>query len=355
MAVQERLQELGLKLPKPSKPVGNYVQAVQTGKLLYLSGKGPWSADGKVPKGKLGREFTVEQGYQFARSVGLMLLGVMQDQLGSLERVLVPTPTGAQVPLAQLADIRIDSGPPVIKSEGARPNSWIYVDTNSSDLGGYVKRAQQAVASQLALPAGYSIAWSGQFAYMQRAAARLKVVIPLTLLVIFLLLYFNFRNLVAPLVVMLAVPFGLIGGFWLVWLLGFNMSVAVAVGFIALAGLAAEIGVLVLTFIDQEIEAMRAEKGVLSATDIMAAVASGTSKRVRPIAMTAAAVIAGLLPILWGSGTGSDVMKRIAAPMVGGMVTTTLLCLLVLPLIYALVLQWRGRRMSRHADDISNP
>jgi Cu(I)/Ag(I) efflux system membrane protein CusA/SilA len=274
-----------------------------------------------------------------------------RDNIDSLKRVLVSTPTGAQVPLAQLADIRIDSGPPVIKSEGARPNSWIYVDTRSSDLGGYVKRAKQAVASQLRLPAGYSIAWSGQFAYMQRAAARLKIVIPLTLLAIFLLLYFNFRSLVAPLVVMLAVPFGLVGGFWLVYLLGFNMSVAVAVGFIALAGLAAEIGVLVLTFIDQEIAARRAEKGVLSAADIMAAVANGTGKRVRPIAMTAAAVIAGLLPILWGSGTGSDVMKRIAAPMVGGMVTTTALCLLVLPLIYGLALQWRERRRGIPRDD----
>jgi copper/silver efflux system protein len=274
-----------------------------------------------------------------------------RDNIDSLKRVLVPTPTGAQVPLAQLADIRLDSGPPVIKSEGSRPNSWIYVDTKTSDIGGYVQRARQAVASQLKLPTGYSIAWSGQFEYMQRAAARLRIVIPLTLLAIFLLLYFNFRNLTAPLVVMLAVPFGLIGGFWLVYLLGFNMSVAVGVGFIALAGLAAEIGVLVLTFIDQEVDALRAEKGSLSAPDIMEAVHSGTSKRVRPIAMTAAAVIAGLLPILWGSGTGSDVMKRIAAPMVGGMVTTTLLCLLVLPLIYALILQWRERRRITNHDE----
>ena len=274
-----------------------------------------------------------------------------RDSIDSLKRVLVPTPTGAQVPLAQLADIRLDSGPPVIKSEGSRPNSWIYVDTRSSDIGGYVQRAQQAVASGLKLPAGYSIAWSGQFEYMQRAAARLRIVIPLTLLAIFLLLYFNFRNLIAPFVVMLAVPFGLIGGFWLVYLLGFNMSVAVGVGFIALAGLAAEIGVLVLTFIDQEIEVLRAGRGALSASDIVKAVHDGTSKRVRPIAMTAAAVIAGLLPILWGSGTGSDVMKRIAAPMVGGMVTTTLLCLLVLPLIYALVLQWRERRRMTDHDE----
>ncbi|HKJ83090.1 MAG TPA: efflux RND transporter permease subunit [Mariprofundaceae bacterium] len=268
-----------------------------------------------------------------------------RNDIDSLKRVLVPTPTGVQIPLAQVADIRLENGPPSIKSEGARPNSWINVDTRSSDIGGYVKRAQQAVTRQLELPAGYAISWSGQFEYMQRATARLKIVIPLTLLTIFLLLYFNFRNLITPLIVMLAVPFGLVGGFWLLWLLGFNMSVAVAVGFIALAGLAVEIGVLVLTFIDQELEALRNGKQTrLSAVDIMEAVRNGTSQRVRPITMTAAAVTAGLLPILWGSGTGSDVMKRIAAPMVGGMVTTTLLSLLVLPLIYAMVLQWQARR-----------
>jgi copper/silver efflux system protein len=267
-----------------------------------------------------------------------------RDSIDSLKRVLVPTPMGAQVPLAELADIRIDNGPPAIKSEGSRPNSWIYVDTKDSDIGGYVRRAQQAVASGLQLPAGYSIAWSGQYESMQRAAARLQLVIPATLLVIFLLLYANFRNPVAPIIVMLAVPFGLVGGFWMVWLLGFNMSVAVGVGFIALAGLATEIGVLVLTFIDQQVAAMRAGKGRLSAPDIMQAVLEGTSRRVRPVAMTAAAVIAGLLPILLGSGTGSDVMQRIAAPMVGGMLTTTLLCLVVLPLIYGLILQLREKQ-----------
>ena len=278
-----------------------------------------------------------------------------RNDIDSLKRVLVPTPTGAQIPLAQLADIRLNNGPPSIKSEGARPNSWIYVDTRSSDIGGYVKRARQTVDSQLQLPAGYTIGWSGQFEYMQRAAARLKIVIPLTLLMILLLLYFNFRNLTAPLIVMLAVPFGLVGGFWLLWLLGFNMSVAVAVGFIALAGLAVEIGVLVLTFIDQEMEALRSRKqGQLSAADIMEAVRNGTSQRVRPIAMTAAAVTAGLLPILWGAGTGSDVMKRIATPMIGGMITTTLLCLLVLPLIYAMVLQWQEARCRQMSETLNN-
>jgi len=264
-----------------------------------------------------------------------------RDNLEALKRVLIPTPTGAQIPLVQVADIRLVGGPPSIKSEAARPNAWIYVDIKTSDIGGYVARAKAAIAKQVKLPPGYAIGWSGQFEYMERAAAKLKIVIPLTLVAIFLLLYFNFRNLVAPVIVMLAVPFALIGGFWLVYWLGFNLSVAVGVGFIALAGVAAEIGVLVLTFIDQEVaERRKAGGGRLSSADIMDAVRHGTGKRVRPIAMTATAVIAGLLPIMWGSGTGSDVMQRIAAPMIGGMLTTTLLCLLVLPLIYGLALAW---------------
>jgi len=275
-----------------------------------------------------------------------------RNDISALKRVLIPTPTGAQVPLTQVADIRLVGGPPSIKSEAARPNAWIYVDLKTSDIGGYVAKAKQAIAAQVKLPPGYAIGWSGQFEYMERAAAQLRIVIPLTLVAIFLLLYFNFRNLAAPTIVMLAVPFGLIGGFWLVWLLGFNMSVAVGVGFIALAGVAAEIGVLVLTFIDQEIAEVRGQGSRspakaggarLSSAEIMEAVKNGTGKRVRPIAMTATAVIAGLLPIMWGSGTGSDVMQRIAAPMIGGMVTTTLLCLLVLPLIYGLVLQFKER------------
>ena len=175
---------------------------------------------------------------------------------------------------------------------------------------------------------------------MERANARLRVVVPITLLTIFLLLFFNFKNFTAPIVVMLSIPFALAGGFWLVWYLGYNMSVAVAVGFIALAGVSAEIGVLVMTFIDQAVAKMRMDKqGKLTAEEVMQAVAHGTTQRVRPIAMTATAVIAGLVPIMWGSGTGSDVMQRIAAPMIGGMVTATLLSLLVLPVIYGLVLQ----------------
>ena len=273
----------------------------------------------------------------------------LRDNLEQLKRVLVPTPTGAQIPLSLVAELTLRRGAPSIKSENSRPNAWVYVDITSSDIGGYVAQAKQVVAEEVIIPPGYTLVWSGQFEYMERAAQRLQIVVPLTLLIIFLLLYFNFRNLVAPLVVMLSIPFGLIGGFWLIHWLGYNLSVAVAVGFIALAGVAAEIGVLVLTFINQAVERLRRENKVLSSAQIMQAVHQGTAERVRPIAMTATAIIAGLLPIMWGSGTGSELMQRIAAPMVGGMVTVTVLSLLVLPVIYGLVLQLLERRRVRMA------
>ncbi len=273
----------------------------------------------------------------------------LRDDLHALRRVLIPTPTGAQIPLAQVTELKVRRGPPSIKSEDARPNAWVYVDIKTSDIGGYVARAKEIVDQQVEIPPGYTLSWSGQFEYMERANKRLKVVVPITLLTIFLLLYLNFRNISEPLVVMLSIPFGLIGGFWYVWYLGFNLSVAVAVGFIALAGVAAEIGVLVLTFIDSRLEEIRHQKAVeehdgpLGRSDIIRAVYEGTSERVRPIAMTATAIIAGLLPIMRGHGTGSEVMQRIAAPMVGGMVTVTVLSLLVLPVIYGMVLQFRER------------
>jgi len=275
----------------------------------------------------------------------------LRDSLESLERILIPTPSGAQIPLVQVASIVERRGAPAIKSENARLNAWIYVDIKSSDIGGYVKQAKQVLAEQVEIPPGYTVTWSGQFEYMERAAKRLQVVVPATLLLIFLLLYFNFGNVSTPLVVLLSVPFALVGGIWLIYWYGFNMSVAVAVGFIALAGVAAEIGVLVLTFIDQEVERRRQKKGavdgtrfaVLTGEEIMAGVTAGTSERVRPIAMTAIAVISGLLPIMLGSGTGSEVMQRIAAPMVGGMATTTLLSLVVLPVVYGWVLQAREK------------
>ncbi len=278
----------------------------------------------------------------------------LRDDPERLSRVLIPTPYGAQIPLGQLADIELRRGPPVIKSEGARPNAWVYIDIATSDVGGFVSRAREALAEQVAIPEGYTVTWSGQYEYMQRAAERLRIVIPATLLLMFLLLYLNFRKVSAPLIVMLSVPFALVGGFWMVYWYGFNLSVAVAVGFIALAGVAVETGVLVLTFIDEAIAKRRRDKReavaagdadseTLTVAEISEAVQRGTSRRVRPVAMTAMSTIMGLLPIMLIFGTGSDVMQRIAAPMIGGMVTTAVLCLLVLPVIYALVLQARER------------
>ena len=279
----------------------------------------------------------------------------LRDDPNSLGRVLVPTPSGAQVPLSQLAEIRLARGAPSIKSENARPNAWVYVDLKGSDVGGFVAKAREVVADRVAIPTGYTLNWSGQYEYMERAAARLRIVIPLTLFLIYMLLYFNFGNLIAPAIVMLSVPFALVGGFWLVYLYGFNMSVAVAVGFIALAGVAVETGVLVLSFVETALTDARRAKGdgaALTTVEIMTAVQEGTSRRVRPVAMTASSTIIGLLPIMLNSGTGSDVMQRIAAPMIGGMLTTTLLCLLVLPMLYGFIVAWRERQIALHAKEL---
>jgi len=270
----------------------------------------------------------------------------LRDNPEQLGRVLVATPGGAQVPLSQLATLRLLRGPMMIKSEGARPNAWVYVDLQVSDVGGFVTEARRAVAEQLDLPTGYAINWSGQYEYMERAAARLKIVVPLTLVLIFLLLYLNFRNLAGPTVVMLSVPFALIGGLWLIYWYGYNLSVAVAVGFIALAGVAVETGVLVIHFIEEAVTERRRNKGaMLTGDEIVEAAFDGTSRRVRPVLMTALSTIIGLLPVMLDTGTGGDVMQRIAAPMFGGMVTTTFLCLLVLPVVYTFVLQYREGRI----------
>jgi len=275
----------------------------------------------------------------------------LRDDSETLKRVLIPTPTGAQIPLNLLAKMEFHRGPPVIKSEDARPNAWVYVDISSSDIGGYVARAKQVMVDQVTIPPGYTITWSGQFEYMERAAKRLSIVAPATLLIIFLLLYFNFRNVTEPVVVMLSIPFGLIGGIWWIYSADYNISVAVAVGFIALAGMAAEIGVLVLSFIDTEIIKRRQGRSTaLSSTDIHEAVLSATSRRVRPVAMTSISTMMGLVPIMWSSGTGSDVTHRIAAPMLGGMLTVTLLNLIVLPVIYSLVVQFQERKRERREE-----
>ncbi len=274
----------------------------------------------------------------------------LRDNLTDLGRVLIPTPTGAQIPLNYVADIRIHKGPPVIKSENARKTAWLYVDLRGIDVGTYVKNAQKVVEEQIDFPEGYSIVWSGQYEYMQRAQQRLRIVVPITLLIIFLLLYFNFKNIQESLIVMLSLPFSLVGGIWFLYLLHYNFSVAVGVGFIALAGVSAEIGVIMLTYLDQAYKEKLMNAQMRSVADLKAAIFKGTAMRIRPIFMTVTAIIVGLLPILWGSGTGSQVMKRIAAPMVGGMVTSTILTLLVIPSIYFL---WRSREVKRLAQEFA--
>jgi Cu(I)/Ag(I) efflux system membrane protein CusA/SilA len=251
------------------------------------------------------------------------------------------TLSGTMVPLGQVAQVKLVKGPPNIRTENALLAAYIYVDIRDRDIGGYVADAQRAVRDGVKFPPGYFATWSGQFEYMERAKEKLKVVVPFTILIIFVLLYFNFRRISETLIVMLSVPFALVGGIWLMYLLGYNMSVAVAVGFIALLGVAAEIGVVILIYIDQALKARTAQRQAagekLTRDDLRDAIIEGALMRVRPIMMTVAAIVGGLLPIMWGSGTGSEVMRRIAAPMVGGMVSVTVLALIVIPAIYAVV------------------
>ncbi|MDP3332258.1 MAG: efflux RND transporter permease subunit [Methylococcaceae bacterium] len=265
--------------------------------------------------------------------------------------VLVPVPGGAMIPLGQLAHLSLDKGPPGIRTENALLSAYIYVDMRGRDIDSYVRDAKQAVQQTVKFPAGYYIAWSGQFEYMERAKQRLQRVVPLTLCIIFVLLYLNFGRLTETLIVMLSVPFALVGGIWLLWFLDYNVSVAVGVGFIALAGVAAETGVVMLIYLDHAyLEKQRQcleEKRAFTETDLYDALMTGAAERLRPKIMTVTAIMAGLLPILWSTGTGSEVMRRIAAPMVGGMVSSTLLTLIVIPALYALCKQYSIHKQSR--------
>jgi copper/silver efflux system protein len=253
------------------------------------------------------------------------------------------TGRAAQVPLGQVATFRQVPGPMVVRTEDAVPTAWVYVDVAGRDIGSYVEEARQMVASTVVLPPGYTMTWSGQYEYMQRAAARMKLVIPATLAIIFLLLYFNFRNVGETLIVMLSLPFALVGGIWFIWALGYNWSVAVAIGFVALAGVAAETGVVMLIYLDHAWRDRTTSGAAPTLRDLYDAVVEGAVERVRPKMMTVTAIMAGLLPILWGSGAGASVMKRIAAPMVGGMVSSTVLTLLVIPAVYSL---WKQREVA---------
>ncbi len=272
----------------------------------------------------------------------------VRDSVEQLRLLPIVTPQGARIALADVADVTVIDGPPVIKSENARLNGWTYVDITGRDLGSYVAEAQQVVAEQLDLPAGYSLVWSGQYEYMVRAKERLAVVGPFTLAIIVLLLYLNFRRFAEVAIIMGTLPMALIGGVWLLYLLEYDLSVAVGVGFIALAGVSVEIGVVMLVYLNIAIRAhmttAEAEGRALTLDDVRQAVIDGALLRVRPIMMTVAAIIAGLLPIMMGGGTGSEVMRRIAAPMVGGMVSATILTLIVIP---AMFLIWRGRTLGQ--------
>ena len=269
-----------------------------------------------------------------------------RDSVQQLQLLPIVTPGGARIALSDVADVKVVDGPPVIKSENARLNGWTYVDITGRDLGSYVAEAQGVVADFVDLPAGYSLAWSGQYEYMVRAKERLAIVGPVTLAIIVLLLYLNFRRFAEVAIIIGTLPMALIGGLWLLFLLGYDLSVAVGVGFIALAGVAVEIGVVMLVYLNQAIRQHMAtaesESRALTLDDVRQAVIDGAVLRVRPIMMTVAAIIAGLLPIMLGSGTGSEVMRRIAAPMVGGMVSATILTLIVIP---ALFLLWRSRSL----------
>jgi Cu(I)/Ag(I) efflux system membrane protein CusA/SilA len=253
----------------------------------------------------------------------------LRDSLAKLRDLPIVNERGARLVLSDVADVRISDGPPMLRSENARLSGWVYVDIRGRDLHGAVQDMQRAVLKEVKLPPGYSISWSGQFEFLERATAKLKVVVPFTLLIIFVLLYLSFKRVDEALLIMAALPFALVGGIWLLYVLSYNLSVAAAVGFIALAGVSAEFGVIMLLYLKHAWD-QRVLDGKTTAPDLLDAIREGAVLRVRPKAMTVAVILAGLFPIMWGTGTGSEVMQRIAAPMVGGMITAPLLSMFVI-------------------------
>ncbi|MEP7084148.1 MAG: efflux RND transporter permease subunit, partial [Betaproteobacteria bacterium] len=268
----------------------------------------------------------------------------VRDSVEKLRQLSILTERGAQIRLGDVAAVRINDGPPMLKSENGRLSGWVYIDIRGRDLSSAVREMQQAVTKEVKLPAGYSIAWSGQFEFLERATAKLKIVVPATLLIIFVLLYLTFKRFDEAALIMATLPFALAGGFWLLWLLGHNLSVAGGVGFIALAGVAAEFGVIMLLYLKNAWE-KRVADGHATPEGLLEAIREGAVLRVRPKAMTVAVILAGLLPIMFAGGTGSEVMQRIAAPMVGGMITAPLLSMLVVPAAFLLL-----RRRGLHRD-----
>jgi Cu(I)/Ag(I) efflux system membrane protein CusA/SilA len=275
----------------------------------------------------------------------------LRTDLDKLERVLVATPSGAQVPITLLADISFSSGPPEIRNEDGQKVGYVFVDVEGKDYEGYVNKAKEIVAQEVKLPAGYHIQWAGQYQYLLRVKERLKYIVPVTIFIIFLLLFINFKSVTETLIVLFSVPFSLVGSVWLLYLLGFNMSVAVWVGIIALAGLAAETGVVMIIYLDEAYERRVKENAMNKPQDLKSAVIEGAAERVRPKVMTVGTTLLGLLPLMWSSGTGADMIKRIAAPMVGGLITSTILTLLIIPAVYAV---WKERRLSGKASEQTN-
>jgi Cu(I)/Ag(I) efflux system membrane protein CusA/SilA len=261
----------------------------------------------------------------------------LRDSVQGLRDLPMLTERGAQIRLGDVADIRIADGPSMLKSENGRLSGWVYVDVHGRGLGSAVRDMQRAVERAVRLPPGYSISWSGQFEYLERATERLKIVVPATLAIIFGLLYLTFRRFSDAALIMATLPFALVGGFWLMYVLGYNMSIASAVGFIALAGVATEIGIVMLVYLNHATAAHEASGQLQTTGGLTEAILEGAALRIRPVAMTVAVIIAGLLPIMWRSGTGSEVMRRIAAPMIGGMITAPLLSMLVIPAAFLLV------------------
>jgi Cu(I)/Ag(I) efflux system membrane protein CusA/SilA len=285
---------------------------------------------------------TVEGRERF--SVNVRYYRDFRSDPGPLKRVLVPTMSGAQIPLGQLVDLKLSSGTTLVRSEEGELAGYVFIDVTGRDIGNYVKDLKRVVAEKVQVPAGYHLVWSGQYEYMQRAEERLKIVIPLTLLIVFILLYFSTAHVGKVFIVLLAVPFSLIGAFWYIYLLGYNMSVAVWVGIIALAGVDAETGVIMLLYLDHAYEKWKGQGRMRNMADLQEAISEGAVKRVRPKMMTVMAIIMGLLPIMWSHGAGADVMKRIAAPMIGGIVTSFMLELVIYPVIYEI---WRGRAIRK--------
>ncbi len=261
----------------------------------------------------------------------------VRDSVQKLRDLTVVTERGAQIRLGDVAALGISDGPPMLKSENARLSGWVYIDLHGRDLSSAVHDMQRAVAKEVRLPPGYSLSWSGQFEYLERATEKLKIVVPATVVIIFVLLYLAFRRFEDALLIMATLPLALIGGFWLMFLLGYNISVASAVGFIALGGVATEIGVVMLIYLNHALEIRTADGRLKNESDLDQAIIEGAALRVRPIAMTVAVIIAGLLPIMWGAGTGSEIMRRIASPIVGGMITVPILSMFVVPAFYKLI------------------